>query len=65
MDICVFTITNNMIRDTIISQHKRGVRVRIVTDDEQVGRTTILSAPLPHMILVIKRMHALVISRVT
>eukprot|EP01135_Chromosphaera_perkinsii_P006859 Nk52_evm14s621 gene=Nk52_evmTU14s621 len=34
LDICVFTITCNEIADAIIACHKRGVRVRIITDDE-------------------------------
>ena len=35
MDVCVFTITCNEIADAILAAHKRGVRVRIITDDDQ------------------------------
>ncbi|KAK3271956.1 hypothetical protein CYMTET_19723 [Cymbomonas tetramitiformis] len=34
-DVCVFTITCNEIADEISAAHKRGVRVRIITDDAQ------------------------------
>lgn len=46
MDICVFTITNNMIRDAIISRHEQGVRVRIVTDDNQACTSSTCSRGL-------------------
>eukprot|EP00127_Corallochytrium_limacisporum_P004122 Clim_evm67s157 gene=Clim_evmTU67s157 len=36
MDICVFNITCNEIADEIEAAHKRGVAVRIVTDDDQM-----------------------------
>ena len=36
-DVCVFTITCNEIAAGIIALHKRGVRVRIITDDEQTN----------------------------
>lgn len=35
LDICVFTITDNRIVDTIIDAHERGVRVRVISDDEK------------------------------
>ncbi len=34
-DICVFTITDDRISRTLLEAHQRGVRVRIVTDDEK------------------------------
>jgi cardiolipin hydrolase len=34
-DLCVFTITDDRLTDTIISAHGRGVTVRIVTDDSK------------------------------
>ncbi len=34
-DICVFTITDNRIADAILAAHKRGVKVRIVTDNDK------------------------------
>lgn len=36
LDICVFTITDNHLRDTILAAAKRGVKVRIVTDNEKL-----------------------------
>ena len=38
-DICVFTITDNEISDIIAETHHRGVRVRIITDDDKSGDT--------------------------
>ncbi|KAF9363825.1 hypothetical protein BGX34_003203 [Mortierella sp. NVP85] len=35
LDICVFTITDDEISDTIVRAHERGVRIRIITDDEK------------------------------
>jgi len=35
LDICVFSITYNVLGDAIIEAHKRGVKVRIISDDEQ------------------------------
>lgn len=32
-DICVFTITDDRLADTILDTHRRGVAVRIITDD--------------------------------
>lgn len=35
VDACVFTITDNRIADAILDAHRRGVIVRIVTDNEK------------------------------
>ncbi|MEM9347799.1 MAG: phospholipase D-like domain-containing protein [Planctomycetota bacterium] len=35
LDICVFTITDNRLSDTIIEAHRRGVAVRIITDNDK------------------------------
>jgi phosphatidylserine/phosphatidylglycerophosphate/cardiolipin synthase-like enzyme len=35
IDICVFTITDDRISNAILDAHRRGVKVRIVTDDEK------------------------------
>jgi cardiolipin hydrolase len=34
MLVCVFNITNNTLRDALMAAHHRGVKVRIITDDE-------------------------------
>jgi mitochondrial cardiolipin hydrolase len=34
-DVCVFTITDDRITDAILRSHARGVKVRVVTDDEK------------------------------
>jgi phosphatidylserine/phosphatidylglycerophosphate/cardiolipin synthase-like enzyme len=34
-DLCVFTITDDRLTEAIIDAHQRGVRVRIITDDEK------------------------------
>lgn len=36
LDICVFTITNSAITSAIKAAHGRGVKVRLITDDEQM-----------------------------
>eukprot|EP00301_Raphidiophrys_heterophryoidea_P019632 c4527_g1_i1.p1 GENE.c4527_g1_i1~~c4527_g1_i1.p1 ORF type:complete len:189 (+),score=46.52 c4527_g1_i1:47-613(+) len=36
LDICVFTITHDRIRDAIFRAHQRDVFVRIITDDEKI-----------------------------
>ncbi|MFV0444740.1 MAG: phospholipase D-like domain-containing protein [Planctomycetaceae bacterium] len=33
LDICVFTITDNLIAEALLQAHRRGVRLRIITDD--------------------------------
>lgn len=35
LDICVFTITDNRIARAIIDAHKRGVAVRVITDNDK------------------------------
>jgi mitochondrial cardiolipin hydrolase len=35
IDICVFTITDNRISDAIIDAHRRGVKVRIISDNDK------------------------------
>jgi len=35
IDICVFTITDDRISNTIVAAHKRGVKIRIITDNEK------------------------------
>lgn len=34
-DVCVFTITDDSIRDALLAAHRRGVAVRVISDDEQ------------------------------
>jgi len=34
LDICIFTVSNDQISDTIINEHEDGVRVRIITDND-------------------------------
>jgi cardiolipin hydrolase len=36
LDICVFTISDDWITGEILNCHKRGTKVRIITDDEKV-----------------------------
>lgn len=36
-DICVFTITDNAIAQCIEDAHQRGVRVRVISDDDKSG----------------------------
>ncbi len=35
IDICVFTITDDRISNMIVAGHKRGVKIRIITDNEK------------------------------
>jgi phosphatidylserine/phosphatidylglycerophosphate/cardiolipin synthase-like enzyme len=35
LDVCVFTITDDRITSTILDAHRRGVRVRIITDNDK------------------------------
>lgn len=35
LDICVFTIADNRLSDEIIAAHRRGVRVRVVSDNDK------------------------------
>ncbi|MEO6810440.1 MAG: phospholipase D-like domain-containing protein [Isosphaeraceae bacterium] len=35
VDICVFTITDNRLSDAILETHRRGVAVRIITDNDK------------------------------
>jgi mitochondrial cardiolipin hydrolase len=37
LDICVFTITDDRITQTILAAHRRKVRVRLVTDNDKAG----------------------------
>lgn len=34
-DLCVFTITDDRIADSILAAHRRGIAVRIISDDEK------------------------------
>lgn len=36
IDICVFTISDDRLREAILDAHRRGVRVRVISDDEKV-----------------------------
>lgn len=36
-DVCVFTITDNDISEAILAAHRRGIRLRILTDDDKSG----------------------------
>ena len=37
LDICVFSLTHNAIAHAILVAHKRGVKVRLISDDDQVN----------------------------
>jgi phosphatidylserine/phosphatidylglycerophosphate/cardiolipin synthase-like enzyme len=34
-DVCVFTITDDRVSDAILRAHKRGLRVRVISDDDK------------------------------
>ncbi|WP_394827745.1 phospholipase D-like domain-containing protein [Pendulispora albinea] len=36
VDVCVFTITDDRIAETILAAHRRGIRIRIITDNDKV-----------------------------
>jgi len=36
LDLCVFTISDNRISDAIVEAHTRGIKVRIVTDNDKM-----------------------------
>ncbi|MET4105762.1 phospholipase D-like domain-containing protein [Hymenobacter sp. UYP22] len=36
LDLCVFTVADNRLTDAILIAHRRGVRVRLLTDDEKL-----------------------------
>ncbi|EFJ40702.1 MT associated signaling protein phospholipase D [Volvox carteri f. nagariensis] len=35
LDICVFTITNDDISDVVLDLHRKGVKIRVITDNDQ------------------------------
>ena len=35
VDVCVFTITDDRIADALLTAHRRGVAVRVVSDDDK------------------------------
>ena len=37
VDVCVFTITDDRVAGTMLETHRRGVRIRIVTDNDKAG----------------------------
>lgn len=37
VDVCVFTITDNRVADAILEAHRRGIAIRIVTDNDKVN----------------------------
>ncbi len=39
VDVCVFTITDDKLSDAIIAAHRRGVKIRVVTDNEKAEDT--------------------------
>jgi phosphatidylserine/phosphatidylglycerophosphate/cardiolipin synthase-like enzyme len=39
IDVCVFTITDDRLSTAVLDAHRRGVAVRVLTDDEKEGDT--------------------------
>jgi phosphatidylserine/phosphatidylglycerophosphate/cardiolipin synthase-like enzyme len=39
LDLCVFTITDDALTDAVISAHKRGVAVRVISDNDKAHDT--------------------------
>lgn len=39
LDLCVFTITDDRITGEILDAHRRGIKVRIISDNDKVGDT--------------------------
>ena len=37
IDICVFTISDNLLTEAILKAHKRGITIRIITDNDKTG----------------------------
>ena len=35
IDICVFTISDNLISESIIQKHKEGIKIRVITDNDK------------------------------
>lgn len=51
VDICVFTISDDVISEAIINAHHRGVKVRIISDDDKVAdKGSDISAFIAHQI---------------
>ena len=36
IDVCVYTITDNRIKRALLDAHRRGIELRIITDDEKI-----------------------------
>lgn len=36
LDVCVFTVADDRLTDALLAAHRRGVRVRLLTDDEKL-----------------------------
>lgn len=39
LDVCVFTINDDELRDVVLERHQSGVRVRIISDNRMLGTT--------------------------
>ena len=37
IDLCVFTITDDRLTDSVLAAHQRGVRIRIITDNDKAA----------------------------